>query len=694
MKPEQNRRNAVILVCAALAALEAFAMASTSSLTLHVSPRGNDAGTGKSAAPFATFERARDEVRRLRQSGQVPMGGVSVEIAGGTYELDRPLELTPEDSGTPDAPIVYRAKDGETVRVSGGRRVASFQPANSAHALDRLSPQAREHVVQADLRAIGVTDYGVVSGSGLELFWNDEPMTLARWPNEGFVRIADLVGGHPVDVRGTKGDLHGDFMYEGDRPSSWIGENDPWVHGYWFWDWSDQRHAVASIDPEGRIISVKPPYHGYGYRKGQWFYGLNLLSELDSPGEWYVDREEGILYFWAPSPVESGTAVVSVIDALVTMTDVSHVTLSRLTFEAARGTAITIFGGSDVRVSGCTLRNLGSWAVTVRDGERHVVAGCDIYQTGNGGVSLSGGDRPTLTPANHVARNNHIHHYSRWNRMYQPAIAISGVGNRADHNLIHNAPHMAIMFSGNDHAIEYNEIHSVCYESNDAGAIYSGRDWTMRGTVIRHNYLHDITGFEGKGCVGVYLDDMFCGTEISGNLFYRVTRAAFIGGGRDCTVENNIFVDCSPSLHIDGRAMGWASYHVGTTMTDRLNDMPYKNALWSSRYPELVNILDQEPAAPNGNVVRLNISVGGKWDEIYDNVRDRVRFEDNLVDVDPEFVGAPPSTFELNPHSPAFGLGFQQIPESEIGIYNDSERASWPPVHLVRKHVQSALRKH
>ena len=126
------------------------------------------------------------------------------------------------------------------------------------------------------------------------------------------------------------------------------------------------------------------------------------------------------------------------------------------------------------------------------------------------------------------------------------------------------------MFRGNDHTLEFNEIHHVCLESNDAGAIYAGRDWTMRGTAIRYNYLHHIVGFRGKGCVGVYLDDMFCGTQIHGNLFHQVTRAAFLGGGRDCTVENNIFIDCRPALHIDARAMNWASYHVATTMTERL----------------------------------------------------------------------------------------------------------------------------
>ncbi len=131
------------------------------------------------------------------------------------------------------------------------------------------------------------------------------------------------------------------------------------------------------------------------------------------------------------------------------------------------------------------------------------------------------------------------------------------MGDRISHNLIAKVPHMAIGFKGNDHLIEYNEIDSACYESNDAGAIYTGRNWTMRGNVIRYNYLHDIAGFEGKGCVGIYLDDAFSSAEITGNIFKNVTRAMMIGGGRDNKVVNNIFIGCTPSIHVDARGMGW-----------------------------------------------------------------------------------------------------------------------------------------
>lgn len=656
------------------------------SADFYVSPNGNDTWSGQldlpnaagTDGPFATLARARDAVRERKKDGRLPEGGLVVELLGGVYELTEAFTLSLEDSGEENAPVVYRARQGEAVRVSGGRTVTGFEPVKDARVLERLVAGARVHVRCADLKTLGITDFGEAGGGGLEVFFNDRPMTLARWPNAGFVKIVDLVGGEPKDVRGTKGDGIGKFMYEGDRPERWTGEKDPWVHGYWFWDWADERQKVEAINTDRRVISVVPPYHRYGYRKGQWFYAFNILAELDAPGEWYLDREGGILYFWPPSPLEKGHVTVSVIDTLVKMSDASHVTLQGIVFEAARGTAVVVSGGAHNRIAACTLRNLGGWGVTIQGGSDHAVVGCDIYETGEGGIAMSGGNRERLEPAGHGAENNHICRYGRWHRMYKSAISMAGVGIRAAHNLIHDAPHMAISFSGNEHVIEYNEIHDVCCESNDAGAMYCGRDWTMRGTVIRHNFLHHITGFEGKGCVGVYLDDMLCGITIYGNLFYRVTRAAFIGGGRDCVVENNLFVDCNPALHIDARAMGWAAYHVGTTMKDHLDAMPFRQPHWAERYPQLLTLWEDEPAAPKGNVVARNVCQGGVWDGVREEARSYVVFENNLTSGDAGFVEPPPKSFRLRDDSPACALGFEPIPIEKIGVYEDGQRASWP----------------
>lgn len=653
-------------------------------LKLYVAPGGNDAWSGQRAeagrgdGPLATLAGARDRIRKLKKQAGLPKGGATVEILKGTYSLAAPLELTAEDSGEPDAAIVYLARRGQEVRISGGVEVKKFQPVVDKAVLRRMDKSARDHVLQADLRLSGLRNLGEPTGDAnrLEIFFRDEPMTLARWPNEGFVKIVDTVGGAPYDIRGTVGDRIGRFVYSGDRPTRWLGERDVWLHGYWFWDWAEQRQKVQSIDAAKRIITLEPPHHIYGYRKGQWYYALNLLPELDSPGEWYVERPSGVLYFWPPASLAEGKAMVSAAPSLLSLNRVAHVTFRGLIFEGCRATAIRAAGAADVHVVGCTIRNAGGWAADI-SGCDSGVSGCDIYGTGGGGVALHGGDRNTLVPARLVADNNHIHHYSRWNRMYGPAILLEGVGNRATHNLIDNAPHQAIAFSGNDHLIEWNEIHRVCCESNDAGAIYAGRNWTMRGTIIRLNYFHHISGFENRGCVGVYLDDQFSGTEIFGNLFYKVARAAMIGGGRDCSIINNVFVDCVPSVHVDGRGLGWAA-NERPELENGLKAVPYQSPLWAKRYPKLPNILKEDPMAPRGNRIARNICVGGRWGDFLDNARALVVFADNLIDKEPGFVDPVRLDFRLRPDSRALSLGFQPLPLETVGPYASADRASWP----------------
>ncbi|MBI3850164.1 MAG: right-handed parallel beta-helix repeat-containing protein [Verrucomicrobia bacterium] len=662
----------------------------------YVATNGNDTWSGTLAAPngrktdgpFATLERARDELRKLKVAGKLKVA-VTVHLRSGFYPLEKSFALSQEDSGTEKSPVVYRAYRREEVRLVGGKVITGFKPVTDTVVLNRLEESARGKVLQADLKAIGISDLGeaVTDGKRLELFFADQPMTLARWPNDGFVRIVGVVGGEPYTSHGIVGDKIGKFTYDGDRPKRWAAEKDFWLHGYWFWDWSDSYEKVESIDADKRTFNLTPPYHGYGYRKGQRYYALNLLAELDAPGEWYLDRQTGILYFWPPSPLEKSRAVVSVTPTLLTLKDASWVTFRGLTLEATRGTAVTISGGTENRIVGCTIRNTGGDAVSIAGGTSNSVVGCDIYQTAGSGISLDGGDRKTLTPAGHSAENNHIHNFGRIYRTYRPAVNISGVGNRVVHNLMHDAPHEAIQLSGNDHFIEFNEIHSVCYETGDVGAFYMGRDWTMRGTVIRNNYFHDIRGPGLYGAMAVYLDDATSGITVYGNVFYRAGRAAFIGGGRDNLVENNIFVECQPSVHVDARGLNWMRDTVegNGVMPQRLKDVPYQDALWRARYPQLPNILNDEPGAPKGNTVARNVSVGGKWLEIEKAAEPLVRFEDNLVNDDPRFVDAARLNFQLRKDSPAWKLGFKPIPIQSIGVYKNDERASWPVVNQLRE---------
>jgi hypothetical protein len=303
-------------------------------------------------------------------------------------------------------------------------------------------------------------------------------------------------------------------------------------------------------------------------------------------------------------------------------------------------------------------------------------------------VDLSGGDRRTLTPGGHFVENCHFQKQGRWSKCYVPAVHLTGVGHRAAHNLIHDHPHCAILFGGNEHLLEFNEIHHIALETGDVGAIYTGRDYTYRGNRIRHNFIHH-TGGVGMGSMGVYMDDCVSGTEIFGNVFYQVQRAAFLGGGRDHQVVNNIFVECNHAVELDGRGLDrspvWRGM-VDRTMRKSLAQAP--QPLYRERYPTLKE-LDRyygppggpaiegdafKGVPPDGNVVARNVCVG-KWLNVYWHAKTNLlTLRDNWVGPDPGFVAPNKMDFRLRPDSPAWKLGFQPIPVERIGLQDDEYR--------------------
>lgn len=663
------------LLAALVASLCCLATSNATSAEFFVASDGRDTASGDQTHPFATIERARQAVRELAPEERRADGGVTVWIEPGRYELDQPIRFDAGDSGVTSAPIVYRARRRGTVRISGGRQITGWHAVTDAKVFDRVDAALRDHLLAAELTALGIEDLGKVTvlGQQMELFFGDRPMTLARWPNEGFVKIARVVGKTPHAIHGNQGTKEGDFVYEGDRPARWVREPEGWLHGYWFWDWSDSYERIASIDPAERLLHLAAPYHGYGYRKGQRYYALNLLSELDRPGEYYVDRKSGTLYFWPPSPIDGAEAVVSLAPHLLRFKGTSHIVLRDLIFEASRSTAISVQEDEGLRIVGCTLRNLGTNAVSISGGRDHAVVACDIYQTGAGGVSLSGGDRRTLTSAGHRAENNDIHHFARLKRTYAPALSLSGVGCLVRHNRLHDAPHTALLFSGNDHVIELTEIHDVCRETGDVGAIYTGRDWTARGHLVRHNYFHHIRGPGLYGAMAVYLDDAASGITVQGNIFFRAGRAAFIGGGRDNLVDGNLFVDCHPAVHVDARGIGWMRSTVQTTLPERLAAVPYQESPWKERYPQLLTLLDDEPGVPKGNRVRRNVVRGGQWLGVEDKARPWVRFEDNRVDENASLGELAREDARPRADDPRLGAAQLGIPAADIGLIVDKD---------------------
>lgn len=689
----------------------------------YVAPAGSDANPGTKSKPFATLEGARDTIRSGIARGNGKRKPLTIWVRGGDYFRTNTFALTTADSGTAEAPLTWRAYKDEPVRLLGGRTLTGFTPVSDATALARLDEQARGHVVQLNLHALGITDFGEMKSRGFgrptvpahcELFFDHRPMTLARWPNEGeFAKIAGYPAGQKDEHGGQLGELTGGFNYSGDRPRRWRDTSGLWVHGYWAYDWANSYEQVASLDVEQRLVKTLPPHGHYGFRKDQRIYFLNVLEELDQPGEWFLDRKTGVLYFWPPSSVAADVSprttnnesqrartsaateiLLSLLDQpLLKLTDVAHVAFRGFAFEATRGNAIEIQGGASNRIAGCLIRNVGDSGVVIAGGTGHGVVSCDVFDTGDGGVSLSGGDRQTLTHGGHFVENCHFQRQGRWSKCYVPAISMTGVGLRASHNLIHDHPHCAILYWGNDHVMEFNEIHHIALETGDVGAIYTGRDYTFRGNKIRHNFIHH-TGGVGMGSMGVYMDDCVSGTEVFGNVFYKVHWAMFIGGGRDHRVENNLFVDCDPAVRADGRGLDkspvWRNM-VNDYMRGKLKDVPL--ALYRDRYPEMKS-LDRYYGPPEGlaitgeafkgvppddNVVVRNVCVG-KWLEAGWHAKsEMLQLENNLTNAAPSLVSSPndqshATDFALKKDSPAWVLGFRRIPVEQIGLREDELR--------------------
>jgi hypothetical protein len=610
-------------------------------------------------------------------------------VHAGAYTIDKTIAFSAEDSGAADAPIIYRAAEGEEVRLMGGRVLPAdvFRPVTDAAVVARIDEAARPNVLCADLRALGITEYGQFP-DGFEsapvvpeLFFNDKRMTLARWPNEGWAEIAEVVESGPAPWRNYASDKPGTFVYPGDRPSRWKSASAVWLQGYWCFDWAIESIKVATIDPDKHQITLAKQ-HGYGIGSGnpgpRRYFAFNLIEELDQPGEYYLDRETGTLYFWPPSPPAGQRVVLSTLTGpVIALDNVANVTLRGFTIETCAGDGIHITGGHNDNVAGCMLRNTGLNAVVVDGGDHHKVASCDIYDTGTGGIVISGGDRKTLTPCGHEVYNNHIYNVSRRQRTHAYQLHVGGVGVHVTHNLLHDAPHQAIGLDGNDHVIEFNEIHHTGMETDDCGSFYMGRNPSDRGTVIRYNFWHDIGSTLSHGSCAVYFDDGDGGQTVFGNVFYRAAGgnfgAVFLHGGHDNVVDNNLFIDCKKAIgHVPWDDALWQKWLDEPLWQGRLlNEVDITKPPYTERYPELAGFMDSAKRprlnhAANNVVVNCGSVADGNWD-----LRDTL-----VLNTDPGFLDAEHLNFALPPDSLVYQRlpGFKPIPFGQIGLVRDDLR--------------------
>lgn len=656
----------------------------------HIAPNGSNEGPGTMEKPFATLERARDEIRRFRKM-KAPEKYFYVVVHGGRYRVTKTLELSAEDSEG-----LYRAADDEKPVFTGGIQVQGFTLVTDPAVLARLPEEARGKVWQADLKAHGVGELkplvlgGFGSGRGFkthpvnELFFNGQPMTLARWPNEGFEHIADIVVDDGHTEHGRKGSRVGRFRYTGDRPARWKDDKDVWLYGYWFWEWADSYEKLAGIDLARKEIALEPPYHKYGYRKQGTWCAVNLLSEIDRPGEWYLDREQRMLYFYAPSDPRKATVELSLLtEPFVRVEKADHVGFIGLTWELGASDGIAIHGGNNCFLMGCIIRRGAGDGVEIQGGYRHGITSCDIESMGRGGARISGGDRKSLITGGHGMIDCHIHHLSRIDHTYTPAVLLSGAGNEINGCLFHDIPSSAIRVAGNDHRVERCEVYNVVTESDDQGAVDMHADPTFRGNQFRFNYFHHIgswrTPKQGTPCgqAGIRLDDAISGTLVYGNIFYRCSsgQAGFGGvqihGGKDNVIDNNMFIDCQAAVSFSP----WQPARWNAWVPKYLDPQKIDLDLYRKTYPELNKLQE----GVNVNTVTRNLVV--RCGQFLRRDPGCIRLGQNLVtDEDPGFVDAARGDFTLKPDAAALEkTGMRPIPLKEIGLQKSDFRKELPP---------------
>ncbi len=511
-----------------------------------------------------------------------------------------------------------RAEDG--CRLVGGVALSDFTVRDDG-------------VYICDLQKAGITPARFVSrgfGRGVapshsELFIGGKPMQIARYPKMDFLKITDVGEATANEWDNKVGKLEGGFFYKDDRPKAWSA-GEIWVHGYWAYDWSPTCERIEQWDKERGFIRNAAPYGLYSFIVGQRFYFFNVIEEVTCPGDYAIDFDRGLLYFMPPEDFDQTSTEVFLSTSdkpAFLIENAEDVRLENFDVACLRGDAIVVRHSKNVRIAGCTLYNIGNRAVVITDSHDTVVERCHMHNTGDAGVDITCGDRKTLTRGDCGVEDCHIHHVASWNRCYQPPVKLTGVGLFVRGCLLHDCPHSAVLYGGNEIHIANNEIFRVVQETGDAGAIYAGRDYTWRGNVVSGNFIHHVGSGIGMGTMGVYNDDCLSGTVMRDNVFYKVQRALFLGGGVDFLCDGNVLIECTPGIEIDGR--GQSDHHVWRNMVTNYMRTRFYNIdgvagvsgaepPYITKYPELKKIDDyykssDAPHIPPSATITNNIFV-------------------------------------------------------------------------------------
>ncbi|MEJ7740341.1 MAG: right-handed parallel beta-helix repeat-containing protein [Chitinophagaceae bacterium] len=662
----------------------------------YVSPHGKSTADGTSAAtPFASLETAQQAIRRLKQAGELTKP-VVVNMLGGTYNLEKPVVFTEEDGGAEDTPITYQAYQEGEVIISGGKTITGWKPFKNGLWMTRL-PKVNKG--QWQFR---------------QLYVNGTLRQRARTPNQGFLRVKGFPDGGPEVHYHT--DCQRFEFAEGGLNPQWTNLTDVEVIVYHFW--TDSHLPIQSIDAKSRIVTFQ---HKAGKvftndftKEGARYVVENLWEALDAPGEWYLNKKTGILYYY-PMPGEDlikVEVVAPVAPELLRLEGkpterkpVTYLNFKGLIFQYAHfelpagnsndkqgsasvPAAITLKGAQNCIFERCRVRNLGTFAFDILDGSQHnQIKHCDLSYLGAGGIRLNGGtekDHPLLRTAYNQVIDNILHHYGEIFPSAVGMLLMNAGNNEIAHNEIHHGWYTGISVgwvwgyrrsTSIHNTIAYNHIHDIGQTGllSDMGGIYTLG--VSPGTVIRNNIIHDINANHYGGW-GMYHDEGSTHLLVENNIVYNTKFAPFnIHFSKEVTVRNNIFalgkleqlsrgrVEPHKSVFFENNIIYWRE---GELLSKKWQDQPYKFHLSALREPqEITSTFDMDYNLyfnPTATLEQVKFN-GQSWSEWQQRGKDV-----HSLYTDPMFVDAGGFDFRLRPESPAFKLGFQPIDVSKVGV--------------------------